>query len=116
MKENHDYKDLNSATANFTAKGHITKIKFNNGEELEIQKNDIVIFVGPNNAGKSQSLTDLYNLARKKIPTVVISDIEVSKEGNLKQLLTATSVEYSDGSSIQYSALNHSVSYRFQPS
>ena len=111
MKENHDYKDTNSDIVYSTAKGHITKIKYNSGEELEIQKNDIVIFVGPNNAGKSQSLTDLYNLARNKIPTVVISDIVVSKEGNLKQLLTATSVEYSDGSSLQYSALNHSVSY-----
>lgn len=37
------------------AGGYISRITFNNGESLDISRDDIVIFVGPNNAGKSQS-------------------------------------------------------------
>lgn len=32
--------------------GYISKLFLNNGKEIDINKNDIVIFVGPNNAGK----------------------------------------------------------------
>lgn len=46
--------------------GYISKLVFNNGEQLDIAEDDIVIFVGPNNAGKSQSLKDIYQLASKK--------------------------------------------------
>lgn len=61
------------------AGGYISKITFNNGEEIEIKKDDIVVFVGPNNAGKSQSLKDIYNLSSSKQPTIVVSDIAVTK-------------------------------------
>ena len=101
----------NGSDTVYPAKGHIVKIKFNNGKELDINKNDIVIFVGPNNAGKSQSLSDIYQLAKNKVPTIVVSDIEVSKEGSLKQLLEATSKKDYNGNYIQYTALNHMVSY-----
>ena len=46
--------------------GYIAKVIFNNGQSIEINKNDIVIFVGPNNVGKSQALKDLYALCKKK--------------------------------------------------
>ena len=95
----------------YPAKGYIRKIKFNNGKEIEINKNDIVIFVGPNNVGKSQSLSDIYQLSNNKVPTIVISDIEVSKEGSLKELLEATSIKHNNGRFISYSALNHNASY-----
>ena len=93
------------------AEGHIVKIKFNTGKELDVNKNDTVFFVGPNNAGKSQSLSDIYQLSNNKAPTVVVSDIEISKEGSLKQLLEATSIKYDNGHYIQYSTLNHSINY-----
>ncbi len=41
-------------------KAYISEITFNNGEKLSIRDNDIVLFVGPNNAGKSQALNDIY--------------------------------------------------------
>lgn len=61
------------------AGGYISKLTFNNGKELEIAANDIVVFVGPNNAGKSQSLKDIYALSKAKTPSVVVSDVEISK-------------------------------------
>lgn len=93
------------------ADGHIVKIIFNNGKELVVNKDDIVVFVGPNNAGKSQSLSDIYQLSNCKTPTVVVSDIEIKKKGGIKQLLEATSIRNYHGNYIQYTALNHSVSY-----
>ena len=42
--------------------GYISKLFLNNGKEIDINKNDIVIFVGPNNAGKSQALKDILIL------------------------------------------------------
>ena len=69
-------KNLRSAEK---AGGYISKLTFNNGKELEIAANDIVVFVGPNNAGKSQSLKDIYALSKAKMPSVVISDVKISK-------------------------------------
>ena len=42
------------------AGGYISELEFNTGEKVQINRNDIVVFVGPNNAGKSQSLKDIY--------------------------------------------------------
>ena len=84
---------VNDLENEFQAKGHIVKIKFNTGKKLVVNKNDIVVYVGPNNTGKSQSLSDIYKLSYNKAPTVVGSDIEISKEGSLKQLLEATSIK-----------------------
>ena len=102
---------INDLENEFQAEGHVVKIKFNNGKELDVNKNDIVVLVGPNNAGKSQSLSDIYRLSNNKAPTVVVSDIEISKEGSLKQLLEATSIKRDNGYFIEYTTLNHSVSY-----
>lgn len=79
---------------NEKAGGYISQLKFNNGETLDISANDIVVFVGPNNAGKSQSLKDIYMLSEKKVPTVVVSEILIEKSA--KSLSTVLS-EVSQG-------------------
>ena len=53
------------------AGGYISKIVFNNGESVNLQRNNIIIFVGPNNAGKSQSLKDIYALSNENEPSIV---------------------------------------------
>ena len=58
---------------------YIEKLLFNNGESLEIGKGDIVVFVGPNNVGKSQLLKDVHNLAAGDIHPIVLNDIYCSK-------------------------------------
>lgn len=57
---------------------HITKLKFNNGVEIALGKSDIVVFVGPNNSGKSRSLKDIYDLFGTIDRGVVISEIETN--------------------------------------
>lgn len=58
-------------------KCYIEQITFNNGQTIDIGQRDIVIFVGPNNAGKSQSIKDIYALAESdKAQTVVVKSVK----------------------------------------
>ena len=93
------------------AGGYISKLVFNDGESVGIRKNDIVLFVGPNNAGKSQSLKDIYDLSRTKCPTIVVSDIEIQKySGSLIQTLNHISTGQNQGGYTQYHFLGGTVS------
>lgn len=59
----------------------IKKIRFKDGTEIELEKDDIVIFVGANNVGKSRTLKDikddLIETSRNKI---IINEIEYEEE------------------------------------
>ena len=91
------------------ARGYVSKLQFNTGEEIDINRNDIVVFVGPNNAGKSQALADIFKLSNTKNPTIVISDIKINKEGSLIELLKATSLENNEGGHTYYQRLGNGV-------
>lgn len=55
----------------------IKKIRFNNQKELELSKDDIVIFVGANNVGKSRTLKDLKEeLICSQKPKIMVSTVE----------------------------------------
>lgn len=45
-------------------KVRVTALQFSDGTELKVPENGVVLFVGPNNAGKSQTLKDIAGLAR----------------------------------------------------
>lgn len=67
---------------------YVSSITFNNDVCFNVKPDDIVVFVGPNNAGKSQSLLDICRLAVSQRQTVVISRIEVIKyAGKISSLL-----------------------------
>ena len=92
------------------AGGYISRITFNNGESLDISRDDIVIFVGPNNAGKSQSLKDIYTLSEQKMPTTVISDINITKSSlPISETLSRISIGTNEGNHIAYRVLGHSI-------
>ena len=57
----------------------VSKLILNNGENLDLNPNDIVVFVGPNNAGKSQALRDIYHSFERNPHTVVVNDIGIEK-------------------------------------
>lgn len=95
---------------NERAGGYISQLKFNNGDVLNISKNDIVVFVGPNNAGKSQSLKDIYMLSEKIVPTVVISEISIEKSTkSLSTVLSEISEGRNQGRYTSYSVLGHDM-------
>ncbi len=90
--------------------GYISKLQFNNGESLDVKQDDIVVFVGPNNAGKSQSLKDIYTLSKEKMPTIVVSDIVITKQaGSLAPILKNISGGIEQGSYITYPVLGHNI-------
>jgi energy-coupling factor transporter ATP-binding protein EcfA2 len=82
---------------------YISKLIFNNGESLDLKENDIVLFVGPNNAGKSQSLNDIYVKCQNEQNTIVVSDINIEKgEGSLLPILKRAYKLNDDGKLYNY--------------
>ncbi len=59
----------------------VTKLLFNNGRDLGISPNDIVVFVGANNCGKSQSLKDINQAFINPDYNIVIKKIEYEIDG-----------------------------------
>lgn len=57
----------------------ISSLGFNDGTELYLDSGDIVVFVGPNNVGKSKTLKDIHSrLIDKESDTVIIDRITVN--------------------------------------
>lgn len=95
---------------NEKAGGYISRIKLNNGKSLEILQDDIVIFVGPNNSGKSQSLKDIYALSAENRPTLVISDISITKcDVPISDVLEKISIAENNGSFTSYNVLGQNI-------
>ena len=94
------------------AGGYISQVQFKNGESIELLQNDIVVFVGPNNAGKSQCLRDIYALAEGKQNGIVVSDITITKyDAPLEPLLNAIAQPQKSGSGNIYDVLNYRIGF-----
>lgn len=66
----------------------ISKIKFNDLTEIDIEPNDILVFVGANNVGKSESLKEIDKLLQSNNETgKIIKHIEIEKEGDNDNLI-----------------------------
>ncbi len=63
------------------------RLRFSDGQEFEFGPNDIVIFTGPNNAGKSQALSDIYKSIAEKQGRVVVRDANIGISGNPDEFL-----------------------------
>ena len=55
----------------------ISQISFNCGETIDLSPSDIVVFVGPNNVGKSQSLRDIFDSLSTAHGGVVVKDVDI---------------------------------------
>ena len=58
--------DKHQAAAGTDPYIYVNAVTFNNEETVSVAQNDIVVFVGPNNVGKSRSLYDIQQLARER--------------------------------------------------
>lgn len=66
----------------------IESLTFSDGTEVELSKNDVVVLVGPNNAGKSATLRESAQLLRARSnPGKVVRDIKVGQDGDEEGLL-----------------------------
>jgi len=64
----------------------ISEIEFNDGTKIELGADEIVVFVGPNNAGKSATLKESLSLLKSKVNnkhnTKVLKNLTISKKGD----------------------------------
>ncbi len=71
----------------------INEIQFSDSTKVSFSKNDIVVFVGPNNVGKSASLKEMMQLLKSRVNKgKVVVDITIEKEGDESQLLSSISL------------------------
>ncbi len=67
----------------------LSEIQFSDNSKIAIDKNDIVVFVGPNNAGKSASLKEAGTLLRiKNDKGKVLKDVTIEKDGSETELIS----------------------------
>jgi predicted ATPase len=97
-----------------TPRAWITSVTFSDDNTVSLSENDIVVFVGPNNAGKSRALQDIIQKARdKKNEGIVIKDIEMSMAGTqddlVDWLLRSSRKSSQDPSNPVYTRLGASV-------
>ncbi|HSH85774.1 MAG TPA: AAA family ATPase [Methylophilus sp.] len=64
----------------------ITGLNFNDGSFVDISENEIVVFVGPNNAGKSASLRNLYEYLHSLNPQKIINKVRFETHGTSEEL------------------------------
>ena len=82
----------------------IKSLTFNDQTTIALNDNDIVVFVGPNNVGKSQSLHDIYNLLSEN-NGIVVKSIEkhIENKEDIEEVLSSFSIiEYGDYSGAQF--------------
>lgn len=67
---------------------HIDSLTFSDGTKLDFAKGDIVVFVGPNNSGKSEALRNIRaKFHQKQTVGVVVRDISLKNTGNKHALI-----------------------------
>ncbi|SHL55211.1 ATP-dependent nuclease [Bradyrhizobium lablabi] len=62
-------------------------VTFSNGDVLTFEDDEIVVFVGPNNAGKSAALRELEQFVARSVAQKVITAVGLRREGTQKELL-----------------------------
>ena len=68
---------------------YISEITCGDGTQISINANDIIVFVGPNNSGKSQALKDIYTLYLSiNEPHRVVKELKKRKDFTLENYST----------------------------
>ena len=91
---------------------YVESLTFNNGESIGLKKDDIVVFVGPNNVGKSQSLKDIYACITNQKFKTVIKDVSLTLQNsaNDEEYIKGYSTITTDpNTSYLYSGLNYRI-------
>lgn len=92
--------------------GFISQIEFNTSASLSIDKDSIIVFVGPNNAGKSQALKDIFTLCEKAVPTKVVSRIKITKSLlSVSTALKNLSIPNNQGNYLSYTVLGKTYTF-----
>lgn len=88
------------------------RITFSDGQSLDFEEDEIIVLVGPNNAGKSAALRELQEAVGRPGPRLVISDATLSKTGNsalLRQYLEQSAQKSLINSEISYGGIGFNI-------
>lgn len=96
-----------------TPRFYIEKIKFNDGTTLECDKDDIIVFVGANNAGKSASLKEIsFKFKSKENITKVVTDIIIAQQGEqttFKSFFESNSIHKQESGNSSYHGFGYNI-------
>lgn len=91
---------------------YVEEVTFNNGCSLKVGQGDIVVFVGPNNAGKSQAIKDIYALVETdKAVGVVVKSVRchVAEFDNIRTHIASNSKAELSGGQRRYLGLGYAL-------
>ena len=87
-------------------------ITFSDGTTLTLDEDDIVVFVGPNNAGKSAALRELEGWVARSQPGLVVKNAEMTKKGtqeDLRAYLEAKAQKSGDSANLHYGGIGYNI-------
>ncbi len=89
----------------------ISKLEFNDGTSIDLMPQDIVVLVGPNNMGKSQSLRDVNNSISFDHGSLVVTDVDVEyhQPQYLRDVLENNSLKKPIGQYFSYEGYNYQI-------
>lgn len=92
--------------------GYVDGIIFNDETNLRLQRDDIVVFVGPNNVGKSQALRDIYKLlSEDRSDSIVVTEATLEKEEPpTDEFLGKIAIGVNNGGRMSYQVFNQAFS------
>lgn len=80
-KKNMDIKTTEKSSSSYVG-AFIDSLEFNDHNTIKFVPNDIIVFVGPNNVGKSKTLEEIYRkMITLKGPTIIIKDAKIISYG-----------------------------------
>ncbi len=87
-------------------------ITFSDGTTLTLDEYDIVVFVGPNNAGKSAALRELDAWIARSVPGVVVKNAAIAKKGtqeDLREFLEEKAQKTGDIANLHYGGIGYNI-------
>jgi putative AbiEii toxin of type IV toxin-antitoxin system len=93
-------------------------ITFSDGTTLNLDEDDIVVFVGPNNAGKSAALRELENWVARDHAGLVIKSATMRKAGDqntLRAYLDAKAQKTGDSLNLFYGGIGYNIHHSHLP-
>ncbi len=89
----------------------INRLVFNDGTPIDLTPQDIVVFVGPNNMGKSQSLRDIYNSISSDHGSLVVTDVgvEYHQPQDLREVLENYALKSPSGQYFLYRGYHYQI-------
>ncbi len=89
-------------------------ITFSDGQTLQFEPDEIVVFVGPNNAGKSAALRELQNFINRTAAQTVVSGATLKKTGDansFRSYLEKYALKISPSSNLSYAGIGYNINH-----